>query len=108
MFVHRARPAMQEHDFLAVGSSALFEGMGQKGYGMLNNQNQTAAFESQEPKNVQILKSDYFLSSSRPSLHPKFRLQNSVICCVSPYGSLGGRNWRELCKTQILAGTYWK
>lgn len=85
MFVHRARAAMQEHDFPAVGSSVLFEGMGQKGYGMLNNQNQTAAFESEEPKYVKILKSDYFLSFSRPSFHPKFRLQNIVICCMLLY-----------------------
>lgn len=38
-----------------------FEGMGQKWYGMLNNQNRTAAFESQEHKYVTILKSDFLL-----------------------------------------------
>lgn len=32
MFVHRDWAAMQEHDFLAVGSSVLLEGIGQKGH----------------------------------------------------------------------------
>lgn len=47
--------------FLTVGSSALFEGVGQTWYGMLNNQNQTAAFESQEPKYVKILTISFLL-----------------------------------------------
>lgn len=97
MFVHRVLAAMQEHDFLAVGSSVLLEGMGQKGYGMLNNENQIAAFESQEPKYVKILKFDYFLSFLRSSFHPKFRLQNSIMSCVSPYDSLGSGNSGGSC-----------
>lgn len=50
---------------------------------MFNNQNGVTAFETQEPKYVKILKFDYFLSSLRPSFHPKFRLQNSYLLCVT-------------------------
>lgn len=52
---------------------------------------------NQEPKYVKILKSGYFLTSSRPSFHTKFRLQKSVVSCVSPYGSLGSGNWGGNC-----------
>lgn len=53
--------------------------------------------------------SGYFLSSSKPSFQPKFRLQSGVICSVSLYGSPGRQKlWQELCTTQTLAGTYQK
>lgn len=54
MFVHRAKAAMWECDFPAVGSSALSEGVGQKGYGMLNSQNQAITFKNREPKCVKV------------------------------------------------------
>lgn len=50
--------------------------------------------------------SGYFLSSSKPSFQPKFRLQSGVICSVSLYGSPGRQKlWQELCTTQTPAGT---
>ena len=54
VFVHRARAATWEHDFPGVGSSALFEGVDQKGHGMLNSQKQTVAFENEEPKYIKV------------------------------------------------------
>lgn len=86
--VHSARAALWEWDFPAVGSSAVFEGVAQNGYGTFGSPSQPAAFNNQEPKYVKAMSHSLTIS---------FLLLDQVSTCSSGHravvfalcGSLG-------------------